>query len=199
MAKEKLPVEGELINDDMSKRIISTAEQIAYDAGAESLTVRRILQALGVTNRVFYNRFHNIGEVLDIIYKNTAQKIRDILPEELDGKKDFFEQVTELVASALAISYHSKRQLNSYVFENDSASDANCRWWTEKIRDIIEYAKKKRYIKDVDSEAMSYSIWCFCRGYNADAVGRGLPMDEAIKNFKYSFGFLLDGMRIREA
>ena len=61
---------------------------------------------------------------------------------------------------------------------------------------LIEYAKSRCYIKDtVDSEIMSYSIWCFCRGYNADAVGRKLPIDEAVKSFKYSFSVLLDGMR----
>ena len=60
-------------------------------------------------------------------------------------------------------------------------------------------APEKRYIQNVDSEVMSYSIWCFCRGYNADAVGRGLPMNEAIKNFKYSFAFLLNGLRTQEA
>ena len=42
---------------------------------------------------------------------------------------------------------------------------------------------------------MSYAIWCFCRGYNADAVGRHLPMDLAVQNFRYSFSILLDGMR----
>ena len=56
-------------------------------------------------------------------------------------------------------------------------------------------AKEKKYIKEIDSDAMSYAIWCFCRGYNADAVGRNLPVDVAVRNFRYSFGVLLDGMR----
>ena len=42
---------------------------------------------------------------------------------------------------------------------------------------------------------MSYAIWCYIRGYNADAVGRKLPLDIAVKNFKYAFGILLDGMK----
>ena len=64
-----------------------------------------------------------------------------------------------------------------------------------EIIKLIEYAKKEKLLKDVDSYAVSYAIWCFCRGYNADAVGRKLPKEEAVKNFKYSFGFLLDGLR----
>lgn len=189
----------ELIKDEMSDKIISAAEKIATSSGPEALTVRKILQHLAITNRVFYNRFHNISEVLDIVYQNTIQKIRDTIPTEFDPDKDFFEQVIDFVANTLVISYRTKNHFNYYVFENDSVSDYNYRWWMQKIREIIEYAKEKRYIQNVDSEVMSYSIWCFCRGYNADAVGRGLPMNEAIKNFKYSFAFLLNGLRTQEA
>lgn len=192
-------IPAELIRDEMSDKIISAAENIATSSGPEALTVRKILQHLAITNRVFYNRFHNISEVLDIVYQNTIQKIRDTIPTEFDPDKDFFEQVIDFVANTLVISYRAKNHFNYYVFENDSVSDYNYRWWMQKIREIIEYAKEKRYIQNVDSEVMSYSIWCFCRGYNADAVGRGLPMNEAIKNFKYSFAFLLNGLRTQEA
>ena len=54
---------------------------------------------------------------------------------------------------------------------------------------------EKGYIKQVDSDVLSYSIWCFCRGYNADAVGRNIPKDEAVKNFRYSFGIILEGLK----
>ena len=57
----------DLISDEMSRRIIAAAEQIARTSGAESVTVRSILRALGISNRVFYNRFHNAAEVLDIV------------------------------------------------------------------------------------------------------------------------------------
>ena len=53
-----------LISDEMSEEIVRVAEQIVIHTGAENITVRRILQTMGITNRVFYNRFRNIGEVL---------------------------------------------------------------------------------------------------------------------------------------
>ena len=56
---------------------------------------------------------------------------------------------------------------------------------------------EKGYIKEVDSEVLSYSLWCFCRGYNADAVGRNIPKDVAVKNFRYSFGIILEGLKNR--
>ena len=43
----------DLISDEMSRRIIAAAEQIARTSGAESVTVRSILRALGISNRVF--------------------------------------------------------------------------------------------------------------------------------------------------
>lgn len=184
------------IRDDMSNKIIGVAEKMVVTSGAHTITVRKILTALGITNRVFYNRFHNIEEVLEIVYSNTVLKIRESLKGAMDDTRDFFENITEVVAGSLIASYEVKQQFNQYVFENDSVSQSNFEWWRAEIKKLIEYAKERNYIKEnVDSEIMSYSIWCFCRGYNADAVGRKLPKEEAVKNFKYSFSILLEGMK----
>lgn len=184
-----------MIRDAMSERIIETAERIVTTQGAHHLTVRKILQALGITNRVFYNRFRNIDEVLTVVYRNTVLKIRESISAVLCEKKDFFERVLDIVANSLIMSYDNKMQFNQYVFENDSISQSNFEWWTSEIKKLIDYAKEQGIIKNVDSETMSYSIWCFCRGFNADAVGRNIPREEAVKRFKYSFGILLDGMK----
>lgn len=184
------------IRDEMSDKIIETAEHLATTEGANTLTVRKILQTLDITNRVFYNRFHNIEEVLEIIYRNMIMKIRaSVTPEQTSSAQGFFEHVIDVVTRALIMSYETKMQFNQYVFENDSHSQSNYAWWHSEIKKLIDYAKEKKYIKDLDSDVMSYAIWCFCRGYNADAVGRNLPMDVAVENFRYSFGILLDGMR----
>lgn len=185
----------DLIDDEMSQKIIATAEDIAHSFGIEQVNVRRILQTLGITNRVFYNRFHNIEEVLDIIYQRTSLKIRESVLDKFDSNKDFFEQVKDIVANTLVKSYENKENLNQFIFESDSNSDDNYFWWKEEISKIIEYGKEIGVLKDIDTDIMSYSIWCFIRGYNADALGRAIPKDIATKNFKYSFGVLLDGMK----
>ena len=185
----------ELICDEMSQKIIETAERIVTASGADSLTVRKLLKALDITNRVFYNRFRNIGDVLSIVYKNTVLKIRESVVTDFTNETDFFERVTEMVIGTLLSSYDKKMQFNSYVFENDSLSRSNYEWWTTEIKKLIVHAKTNGYIKDVDEEIMSYSIWCFCRGFNADAVGRKLPREDAVRQFRYSFGILMDGLR----
>ena len=185
----------ELICDEMSQKIIEAAEDIVTVSGADSLTVRKLLQTLGITNRVFYNRFRNIGDVLKIVYKNTVLKIRASVTTEFNSEADFFDKVTELVIGTLLSSYDKKMQFNSYVFENDSLSQSNYEWWTTEIKKLIVHAKENGYIKDVDADIMSYSIWCFCRGFNADAVGRKLPREDAVRQFRYSFGILMDGLR----
>ncbi len=184
-----------LIFDEMSEKIIEAAEKMAISIGAHKVTVRKILQSLDITNRVFYNRFHNIDEVLRIVYKKTVEKIHEDAMPEIDEEGDFFEYVMSVVENALVASYDTKRKLSSYFFETDSISDINYSWWRREIKRLIDYAKTKGYIRNVDSEVMSYAIWCFCRGYNADAVSRGIPKEEAVKNFRYSFGFLLDGLK----
>ncbi len=188
-------VKTSLIRDEMSEKIVETAEKLACSIGAHTITVRKILRELGITNRVFYNRFHNLDEVLRIVYKNTIMKIRSGVSSEIDEKSDFFEHIMELASSAVCASYETKKQFSQYVFETDSASDMNHGWWTDVIKKHIEYGKEKGYIKDVDSDILSYSIWCFCRGYNADAVARKLPPEKAVEDFKYSFGFLIEGLK----
>ena len=196
MSCEKMTsVKPELIQDAMSQRIIETAEKIVTSSGVDSLTVRKILQTLGITNRVFYNRFRNVNEVLTIVYKNTVLKIRESAASHFDSQDDFFEAVTNMVIKTLLSSYDKKMQFNSYVFESDSLSQSNYEWWTGEIKKLILYAKKHGYIRDVDENILSYSIWCFCRGFNADAVGRGLPKEDAVRQFKYSFGVLLEGLK----
>ncbi len=185
----------EMIQDEMSDIIIDTAETIALSNGAEKVTVRKILQHLEITNRVFYNRFHNIDEVLNIVYKNIVLKMRSSALCEFDPNGDFFQQIIEIVASTLTTSYEIKLNFNYYIFENDSVSNQNYEWWKGEIKKFIEFGKEKGYVKDLDSDVMSYAIWCFIRGYNADALGRKLPLEEAVTNFKYSFGVLLDGMK----
>ena len=190
--KEKEQV---LIQDEMSDRIIDTARQITITQGTENINVRRILQTLGITNRVFYNRFRNIDEVLKIVYLDTVLKMRESIAEDFDPEGDFFQQVTDIVAKTLVMSYDVKMNLNYYIFENDSISCQNYEWWKSEIARLIEFGKAKGVLKDVETEKMSYAVWCFIRGYNADALGRKLPKEQAVEDFKYSFGILLDGMK----
>ncbi len=183
------------IEDAMSERIVETAERIAIAEGAHTVTVRRLLTELGITNRVFYNRFCNADEVLSLVYKRMIVRIRSDIISEYDEGRDFFDYVMEVVEKSLIVSYESKMRFNQFMFENDSLSESSYEWWTDEIKKLIDYAKAHDLIKDVDSESLSYSIWCFCRGYNADAVGRRLPLEDAITHFRYGFGFLLEGMK----
>ncbi len=185
----------QLISDEMSEKIVETAENIVRLNGVNALNVRRILEAMEITNRVFYNRFHNVGDVLEAVYRKTSLKIRQSLAVGIDSGKDFFEQVTDLVCNTLIMSYDFKMQFNHYVFENDSLSKGNYEWWMSEIRKLIDYAHCHNYIKKVDPDMLGYSVWCFCRGFNADAVGRNLPREVALERFRYGFGFLLDGLK----
>ncbi len=185
----------DLIRDEMSVRIIDAAEEIAIESGTEDLTVRKILRSLGITNRVFYNRFHNIGEVLEKVYEKTVLKARNCIMARADAKKDFFENVYDLVSEIISMSYDTRRQMSSFVFETDSIETENRLWWTSEIKKMIDYAIEKDYIKKVDSDVLSHSIWCFCRGYNADVIAQNIPKEEAVKNFRYSFSFMIEGLK----
>ena len=185
-----------LIMDEMSERIIEVAERMAMANGAHTVNVRKILLELGITNRVFYNRFRNIDDVLGIVYQRISEQVRANATWESDTQEEFFNRVTDMVTNTLIRSYDLKKQFNQYMFENDSRSQINYEWWMSNIKEMLIYAKEKGYVRaDADVDMLNYSLWCFWRGYNADAVGRGIPKDEAVKNCKYSFGIILDGLR----
>ncbi len=185
-----------LIVDEMSERIIEVAERMAMTNGAHTVNVRKILLEIGITNRVFYNRFRNIDDVLGIVYQRISEQVRANATWESDNQEEFFDRVTDMVTNTLIRSYDLKKQFNQYIFENDSRSQSNYEWWMSAIKKMLAYAKEKCYIRaDANIDVLSYSLWCFWRGYNADAVGRGMPKEEAVKNCKYSFGIILDGLR----
>ena len=188
-------MENKYINDAMSENIIQCTKALALENGAGKLNVRTVLNSLGITNRVFYNRFSNIEQVLDIVYCRMVISMRESLCFDIDPQRDFFEQVKDIVVSTLVSSYQLKMKFNSYVFESDSETDENFRWWMERIGELIKKGKKLGFLLDVDEKRTAYSVWCFIRGYNADALSRGIPMEQATEDFKYSFGIFLNGMR----
>ena len=189
--------EIQLIHDEMSGKIVEAAARLALREGAGAVTVRKIIRALGVTNRVFYNRFRNVEEVLGLVYQDMTGQMRRSL-DSFDPDGDFFGQITEIAAETLRLSYRLKLGMNQYVFSQDSVSPENYLWWRERIHAFIDLGKQKGLARpDLDCDAMSYAIWCFIRGYNTDALARGLPEEEAVESFRYSFGVLLDGMKAR--
>ncbi len=188
-------IADKLIYDAVSEQIIDATEELTVSEGTHNINVRKILKYLGITNRVFYNRFRNIEEVLDIISERSILKVRESLNFHFIEEKDFFEQIMDEVEKTLIISYETRKNFAHYVFENDSVTDGNYQWWVEEIKKILNYAINKEYIKKVDTDKTSYAIWCFIRGFNTDAIGRKLSLEEALERYRYGFKFILDGLK----
>ena len=185
----------DLIYDEMSDKIIQAVAEIAALEGVQSINVRKVLKHLGITNRVFYNRFRNMEEVLQIVSETSILEVRKSLLFSFDKEKDFFEQIMDEVEKTLIVSYETRMHFAHYVFENDSVSSNNYEWWTTEIKKILYYAMENGYIKQVDPDMTSYAIWCFIRGFNTDAIARKLPLAEALKRYRYGFRFILNGLK----
>ena len=149
----------ELIQDALCEQIVSAAERLAQGKDPGKLTVRDILKEMGITNRVFYNRFHSIEEVLSILYARSVSAVRKSLSIPWDGTTGFEDHVRAVAVRTLELTYDSRGNLCRYVF------------------------------------AVSYSIWCFIRGFAADAIARKLPRETAVNQFAYGFGCFLKGLR----
>lgn len=187
---------GELISDSISDDIVRTAEDLVAKYGVKNVTVRKIINEMGVSNRVFYNRFHNLREVLEIVYRRAVLRLRGSIVSEYSIRNDFYNYFMDIAEKVLVNTYEVKQEFIQYMFEFDSDSDSNRSWWTKKIIKIINIGKRSGFVKeDVNSEILSYTIWAFFRGYNADAVKRKLSKEDAVKYFKAGIDYLIDGVR----
>ena len=197
MSKDK----REFICDNISSDIINIAEKIATEEGAHTVTVSKIIRELNVTNRVFYNRFANIDEVLRIIYENAVVKMRKAFVPDYDKAIDadsIYDYAMDVAENVLVATYEVKMKFIHYMFEHDSLTENNRIWWMNALNKAIEYAKGRKLIKDIDTESLSYSVWCFCRGFNADAVSRKISKEDAVKYFRVGFGCFLNGIRYND-
>ncbi|MBO7605400.1 MAG: TetR/AcrR family transcriptional regulator, partial [Elusimicrobiaceae bacterium] len=70
---------GVKLQDEISKKIIDTVTEMVYDGGAANINVQMVLKKLKITNRVFYNRFKNIDEVLLCVSQNLVQKMHQCI------------------------------------------------------------------------------------------------------------------------
>ena len=187
--------EQKYISDEMSKKIISTVKDLAKTKGANSITVSDVLRELNISNRVFYNRFNNIEEVLQLIYIEITDSFHQNFDLGFDSAEDFFENLINYMENTLIGSYNTKGNLNQFIFERDSVSSKNFDWWIEEIKRIINFAIEEGYIRDINIDQLSYAIWCFIRGFNADALSRDIPLEESREAFRYSFKLFLDGLQ----
>lgn len=188
-----------LIKDEISDEIIAVAGELAKEYGARNVTVRKILQKMDVSNRVFYNRFTNVNEVLEKVYRRAVLKMQESIISDYDIHEDFFGYINDITIKILLNTYDVKKEFSQYMFEYDSNTEANHRWWTDRIKEIIDIGIKMGKLKNMDSDKLSYTVWCFFRGFNTDAVNRGLSKEDAIKYFKFGVGALFGGVVTDEA
>lgn len=184
----------ERIHDEISEQIVKIVARIAAQEGAHKVTVKKIISELGSTNRVFYNRFANCDEVLRIVYRNAVVHMRENIKPEFHDRNSFCRFCIDTAVGVLMQSYDVKMQFRCYIFEHDSLTEENRRWWYEKIKKYYGYALEQGFAREVDADALCYAIWCFFRGYQADAVSRQLSKEDAVHYFTFGFSCLLNGM-----
>lgn len=185
---------GEHIKDEVSEQIISIAAEIAAEEGAHKVTVRKILAKLGMTNRVFYNRFSNADEVLRIVYARSVQNTREAVQPDYHDKESFIAFCINTAVEVLLRTYDMKMHFSGYFFEHDQLTEENRHWWAEGIKVHYSYAVEHGYAKAVDPDELCYAFWCLCRGYYTDLTTRKIPKDEAVRYFRFGFRTFIDGL-----
>ncbi len=186
----------EMIQDEVSSKIVETARKLLDVKHSGLITVRDILNEMQITNRVFYNRFHNMEEVLEILHEEEINKVREGIFKPYEEGEDF-EAYCELIAlKTLLLSNERQYYMSQFIFFFDSADNRNYEWWSSAIGEIVAKGKEMGYFRpDLDETAFGYGVWCFIRGFNADAVARNIPKNETIRMFRYCFHLILEGAK----
>ena len=155
-----------------------------------------------IDNHKFKEKFHmkakmlSADEVLELVYQKMIREVRKSLTLPWQEGTDFFTHVRQVAAQTVIASYDCKENLSQFVFESDSTSKENFRWWTAEIKKLIAVVQKEGQIApNLDADSLSYASWCFIRGFNADAMARSLSKEDALRRFDYGFGIFLKGIR----
>ena len=148
----------ERIRDDISDRIVQIVARIAAEEGAHKVTVKKVIAELGATNRVFYNRFSSIDEVLRIVYSNAVVQMHENIKPEFQDREGFLEFCVRTAVDVLMQTYDVKMMFRYYVFEHDSLTEDNRLWWAEKVRKYYRIALKLGFAKEVDEDLLCYAI-----------------------------------------
>ena len=189
---------GVKLQDEISAQIIDTVTKMVYEGGASDINVRAVLKKLKITNRVFYNRFKNIDEVLLCVSQNLVHKMRECILRPYNKKENYHKYLLSLATDVLVKTYEIKKDFSDYMFNNDIVNESNKLWWIDHMIPPLEYGIKNGFLKPMNVKKMSYAIWCFCRGFNVDAIKSRLELDEALKTFQTAFTFLIEGMTLNK-
>lgn len=189
---------GVKLQDEISTKIINTVTKMVYEGGAANINVQMVLKKLKITNRVFYNRFKNIDEVLICVSQNLVQKMRQCMLRPYNKKENYHKYLVSLATDVLIKTYEIKKDFSDYMFNNDIVNESNKIWWIDHMIPAIEYGVKNGFLKPMNIKEMAYAIWCFCRGFNVDAIKSRLELNKALETFTMAFTFLIEGMTLNE-
>lgn len=189
---------GVKLADKTSQRIIKAVKKLVYKEGASSINVRRVLKELHISNRIFYNRFQNIEEALLAVSQQIITEMRVCIIKPYNPKQDYYKYLLGVARSVLIKTYKVKKSFSDYMFNNDIIDESNKIWWTNHIREILHQGIKNKFIKPLNEEEFSYGVWCFCRGFNVDAIKSRLELKKALKIFDLTFGSLIEGIKAKK-
>ena len=186
---------GIQLDDETTKKIIAAATGIAQQEGIEQVSVKRILSEMGVSNRVFYNRFCNIDELIQILYNELVQEIRSCLKSVKEEGQCYYSYLLELAVAVVRKIYHNNLHFRRHLMSYRASNESNRNWWLSQIQQILQDGINRGLLKPMDTAAVSYGVWCFCLGFHKEAIGEALDGEEAIAAFSQSFALLIEGMK----
>ncbi len=187
---------GIRIQDEITEKILSTAKEIAQTEGMEQLSVKRILAEMKVSNRVFYNRFCNIEDVIEILYERMVFSLRDILdPSLLTITESYYKTLVALAVRVVECLYQNNIHFRVRLLSYEASKDSNRNWWITQIQAILRDGISRGLLKPMDDLSAARGIWCFCLGFNKEALGQNISEEEALISFHASFSILIEGMK----
>lgn len=186
---------GIQLEDETTKQIIAAATGIAQREGIEQLSVKGILAEMGVSNRVFYNRFRNIDDIIQILYNELVQEIRASLKSVREEGRDYYSYLLELAVAVVRKIYQNNLHFRKHLLSYHASNDSNRNWWLTQIQTILQDGINRGLLRKMNITAVSYGVYCFCLGFHKEAVGEALEGEQAIGAFSQSFALLIEGMK----
>ncbi|MBE7042550.1 MAG: TetR/AcrR family transcriptional regulator [Ruminococcaceae bacterium] len=188
---------GIQIEDETTVTIIRVAKEIAQKEGIEQLSVKRILTEMKVSNRVFYNRFRNIEDVIELLYEQAVNSFRGIIDLSLlEQSENYYETLENLAVNVVRCLYQNNIHFRARLLTYEASKDNNRNWWITQIQDILRNGVERGLLRPMDELAVARGIWCFCLGFHKEALGNSVSEQDAISSFRASFSIFISGMKM---
>lgn len=154
---------------DSRTKILNAASQLFLEGGASSLSVRAISKRAGLSTIGIYSHFQGKQGILDALYIEGFNYVRDAMDVDLDGQ-DTREKVLQAAAGYIRVGQEHEAHYRLIFGESDAgyepskeAIEARDKAFSKLVRVAGAYLPEQASV--AERRQLALNVWAIVHGY----------------------------------